>query len=516
MLRLMKIEIFDTTLRDGAQGAGIDFTYEDKLKIISALDNLGIDYIEAWNFMSDSGVTCGDLKHAQITAFGSTRRPYENISESDVFRRIAESDIGVVTIFGKSWTYHVRNVLKTSYEENLAMIYDTVRYLTMSGKKVIYDAEHFFDGYSDDSSYAMATIRAACKAGAVTVVLCDTNGGSLPEVIGRVVGEVKAALPDVKLGIHCHNDIGMSAAATVAAVINGAVHVHGTVSGIGERCGNANLNTIMPVLQFKLGYDCIPPESMKNLTKTVRYINEIANLPFDESEPFVGGYAFTHKAGMHIDAVQKAAMSIEHIAPDMVGNERDILISGIAGRAALVDRMKTINSDLTKESPQVMNALNKIREYEQNGYSYEDADASLKLLIYESLGIRQRYFRLIKYQVSINESAGTDSPCTALIKIAVGDMTEMTAAEGKGPVHALDTALRRALSTFYPVIENIRLTDYKVRVLNSGDTTASKVRVSIETTDGIRVWRTVGVSEDIIDASWQALADSVEYVLAQN
>ena len=516
----MKIEILDTTLRDGAQGAGIDFTYEDKLKIIGALDDLGVDYIEAWNFMSNSEVIHGDLRHAQITAFGSTRRPYENISESDVFRRIAESDIGFVTIFGKSWTYHVRNVLKTSYEENLAMIYDTVRYLTMSGKRVIYDAEHFFDGYADDPSYALDTIRAACRAGAGTIVLCDTNGGSLPDIIGCVVGEVKSALTDVKLGIHCHNDIGMAAAATVAAVGNGAVHVHGTISGIGERCGNANLNTIMPVLQFKLGYDCISPESMKKLTKTVRYINEIANLTFDESEPFVGGYAFTHKAGMHIDAVQKSAMSIEHIVPEMVGNERNILISGIAGRAAVLERMEM--PDLTKDSPQVMAVLKKIREYEQSGYSYEDADASLKLLIYESLGIRRRYFNLIKYQVSINESVGTDSPCTALIKIAVGDMTEMTAAEGKGPVHALDTALRRALSMFYPIIENIRLTDYKVRVLNTGGTaspsnmTGSKVRVSIETTDGIRVWRTVGVSEDIIDASWQALADSVEYVLAQS
>jgi 2-isopropylmalate synthase/homocitrate synthase family protein len=510
----MKIEILDTTLRDGAQGAGIEFTYEDKSKIITALDELGVDYIEAWNFMSDTEVICDDLKHAEITAFGSTRKPFENIAESDVFKRIAASDISVVTIFGKSWTHHVSNVLKTSYEENLAMIYDTVRYLTKHGKRVIYDAEHFFDGYAEDSKYAIDTIRAACKAGAVTVVLCDTNGGSLPDVIGRVVSEVKSVLPDVKFGIHCHNDIGMAVAATMSAVKNGAVHVHGTISGIGERCGNANLNTIMPVLQFKLGYKCIPPESMKKLTQTVRYVNEIANITFDESEPFVGGYAFTHKAGMHIDAVRKSAMSIEHIEPDMVGNERDILISGIAGRAAVLERMEM--PDLTKDSPQVMNALNKIREYEQNGYSYEDADASLKLLIYESLGIRQRYFNLIKYQVSINESVWTDNPCTALIKIAVGDKTEMTAAEGKGPVHALDTALRRALSTFYPVIENIRLTDYKVRVLNSGDTTASKVRVSIETTDGIKVWRTVGVSEDIIDASWQALADSVEYVLAQN
>ena len=511
----MKIEIFDTTLRDGAQGAGIDFTYEDKLKIIRALDDLGVTYIEAWNFMTDRAVTVPDVKNARLTAFGSTRKPCENIENNASFRRIAESDAGVVTVFGKSWTYHVKNVLNTTYEENLGMIFDTVSYLIANGKKVIYDAEHFFDGYADDTAYALSTLRAAHEAGADTIVLCDTNGAALPDTVGRVIAEVKFAMPSVKLGIHCHNDIGMAVAASVAAVMNGAVHVQGTVSGIGERCGNANLNTIMSVLQLKLGYDCIGAEQMKTLTKTVRYVNEIANLTFNESEPFVGGYAFTHKAGMHIDAVQKSARSVEHIAPETVGNERDFLISGLSGRAAVLDRMLMILPDLTKDSPQVMNALNKIKEYEQDGYSYEDAAASLTLLIYDSLGIRRRYFTLIKYQVSINESVGTDNPCSALIKIAVGDRTEMTAAEGKGPVHALDTALRKALSMFYPVIERIRLTDYKVRVLNTGETTASKVRVSIETTDGVKVWRTVGVSEDIIDASWQALADSVEYVLMQ-
>ena len=512
----MKIEVLDTTLRDGTQGAGIDFTYEDKLKVIDALDELGIDYIEAWNFMTDRAVIVPPLKNTQLAAFGSTRRPNENIADNDIFRHIAESDIGVVTIFGKSWTYHVTNVLKTSNEENIAMIRDTVSYLTQSGKKVIYDAEHFFDGYRDDSIYALETLRAAKNAGADTIVLCDTNGAALPDTVGRVIRDVKSVMPQVKLGIHCHNDIGMAVAATVAAVVNGAVHVQGTISGMGERCGNANLNTVISVLQLKLGCECIGANQLKTLTKTARYINEVANLTFDESEPFVGGYAFTHKAGMHIDAVQKSARSVEHIAPETVGNERDFLISGLSGRAAVLDRMLMISPDLTKDSPQVMTALNKIKEYEQNGYSYEDADASLALLICDSLGIRKRYFTLIKYQVSINESAGTDDPCTALIKIAVGDRTEMTAAEGKGPVHALDTALRKALSMFYPVIENIRLTDYKVRVLNTGATTASKVRVSIETTDGVKVWRTVGVSEDIIDASWQALADSVEYVLMQD
>lgn len=513
----MKIEILDTTLRDGSQGAGIDFTYEDKIRIITALDELGIDYIEAWNFMAEpSFVYPHKLKTSKLIAFGSTRKPCESVSDNIALNQIAENTVKTITIFGKSWTYHVRNILKTSYDENINMIYDTIRFLKSRGKEIIYDAEHFFDGYADNSEYAMKTIHTAIEAGADIIVLCDTNGAALPDYVGKVVRKVKEVLPNVRIGIHCHNDIGMAVATSVSAVINGAVHVQGTISGIGERCGNANLNTLMPLLQFKLAYDCIGDDKMRMLTKTVRYINEIANLIFDESEPFVGGYAFTHKAGMHIDAVQKSSESVEHIAPCMVGNERDILISGLSGRAALLDRMLMIKPDLTKDSPQVTDALNKIKRYERNGYNYEDSDASLTLLIYDSLGIRRRYFELIKYQVSINESMESDHPCTALIKIAVGDRTEITAAEGKGPVHALDMALRKALSMFYPLIEKIRLIDYKVRVLNGGDTTASKVRVSIETTDGSKVWRTVGVSEDIIDASWQALADSVQYILMQN
>lgn len=513
----MKIEIYDTTLRDGAQGAGIEFTREDKLKIIHALDELGFTYIEVCNFMVDDDFTEQiELKHSKLAIFGSTRKPFESISDNVRLVNAAMSDINVVTVFGKSWTHHVDNVLNTSLEENLNMIHDTVSFLKSHGKKVIYDAEHFFDGYLGDKSYALQTINTAYKAGADIIVLCDTNGGTLPATIGRIVNEIKSAMPDVKLGIHCHNDIGMAAAGSVTAVTNGAVHVQGTISGMGERCGNANLNTIMPVLQLKLGYECIMPEQLETLSNTVRYINEVANLKFDENEPFVGGHAFTHKAGMHIDAVNKSSMSIEHIVPAMVGNERNILISELSGRAAILEKMLMIIPDLTKDSPQVTAVLEKVKEYEHYGYNYEDADASLTLLICDSLGIRKRHFKLIKYQVSIIESSNIDDPCTALIKIAVGERTEITAAEGKGPVHALDIALRKALAMFYPVIEKLRLVDYKVRVLNSDKTTASKVRVSIETTDGAKVWRTVGVSEDIIDASWQALADSVEYILMRD
>lgn len=520
----MKIEIFDTTLRDGAQGAGIEFTYEDKLKIIRALDELETDYIEAWNFTAND-IETGQfsnpanpikLNHAKIAAFGSTCRPDEDPSDNPSIKAIAESGVEAVSIFGKSWVFHVDVVLRTTPDENLRMIGDTVRYLKNHGKEVIYDAEHYFDGYSDNPKYALSTVKAAREAGADRIVLCDTNGGMLPDVIGLIMGETKKQFPDVKLGIHCHNDIGMAVAATVAGVINGAEHIQGTISGIGERCGNANLNTLIPLLQLKLGYQCISAERLTRLNHSVRYINEVANVSFDESEPFVGGYAFSHKAGMHIDAVRKSPRSFEHMIPDLVGNERSILVSGLSGRAAICERMLVIRPDLTKESPQVIDALNKIKEYETRGYSYEDADASLTLIMYEALGIRIRYFKLIKYQVLISESRETDSTCAALIKIAVGNRTEISAAEGNGPVHALDIALRRALAMFYPIVEKIKLVDYKVRVLNGEDTTASKVRVSIETTDGLRVWRTVGVSEDIIDASWQALADSVEYILLES
>lgn len=520
----MKVEIYDTTLRDGAQAAGVAFHTGDKIKIIHALDALGVDYIEAGNFASEPDMalfqttpTLG-LTHAKLTAFGSTRRAYTAVADDESLVAVAASPVPVVAVFGKASAFQVRHILRAPLEENLAMIADTVAYLKSAGKEVIFDAEHFFDGYGDAPAYAMETLACAVGAGADAVILCDTNGGMLPDSIGVAVSAVKSRFPDVRVGIHCHNDMGMAVAASVTAVLSGACQVQCTVSGIGERCGNANLNTILPVLQLKLGFDCIAPERLANLTAIAREINEYANCAFDDSEPFVGGYAFTHKAGMHIDAVGKEPRSFEHITPESVGNERNILISELSGRAALRMKMCALIPSLTKDSPEVVKATEYIRRLEGEGYQYENAEASLMLRIREALGIRRRYYELKTFQVLISEPKSTASSalCNVLIKIAVDGKEEITAAEGRGPVNALDNALRRALIHFYPQLKNVRLTDYKVRVLESGEATASRVRVFIESTDGNHVWRTIGVSEDVIDASWQALGDAMEYRLSMD
>ena len=525
----MKIELYDTTLRDGAQGAGVSFTEADRLRVIHALDDLGITYIEAGNFAVGSndweifrraaeiGAT---LKNARLAAFGSTRRVGERADDDAALRAIAGSDVPVVAVFGKSWAYQVEEVLRTTREENLSMIADTVRFLKSAGKEVIFDAEHFFDGYSDSPAYALEVLSTAAEAGADTITLCDTNGGMLPDIVGMTVSAVHAHLPGKKIAIHCHNDMGMAVACSLSAVLAGAVQIQGTVSGIGERCGNANLCTLIPLLQLKLGFACVSDEQLASLTAVTRAVNEIANLDFDEREPFVGGYAFTHKAGMHIDAVRKRPRTFEHIAPERVGNSRNILISALSGRAALQEKMQAVLPGLTKDSPQVAAVLAHVKAAEGRGYQYEDAEASLMLLIYAGLGLRRELFAVETFKVIVSEpytrGRGTvveGSTCSAMIKIAVDGVEEITAAEGCGPVNALDLALRKALLRFFPAIDHVRLTDYKVRVSGSDSATASVVRVFIESTDGTRVWRTVGVSADIIDASWQALLDSVEFYL---
>lgn len=525
----MKIEIYDTTLRDGLQGAGISFSDEERLGVINALDALGVSYIEVGfytgstrevEFFANPGLR--ELKNAKISAFCQTRRAGERAQDAVWLRAIAESGVPCAAIFGKSSLYHVENVLLTTPQENIAMIVDTIRFLCAGGMEVAFDAEHFFDGYTENPGYALSVLRAAAAAGAGTLVLCDTNGGTLPDMIGDITRKVAAALPGIKLGIHCHNDLGMSVACTLSGVLAGACQVHGTISGVGERCGNANLNTIIPLLQLKLGCSCIPPERLTALTHTVRTICETANLEFNEREPFVGGYAFTHKAGMHIDAVRKTPGSFEHINPADVGNSRNILISELSGRAALTDRMCRIVPNLTKGSPEVSAALEKLKYYESIGYQYENAEASLMLILCDALGRRRRFFGIDTFNVIVGQPygsrhcglAGGGSNCSAIIKVTVDGNTEITAAEGEGPVNALDIALRKALLTFYPVLGKVRLTDYKVRVPPSGDAaTASAVRVFIESTDGERVWRTTGVSTDVIDASWQALLDSIEFRL---
>ncbi|MGN1345299.1 MAG: citramalate synthase [Eubacteriales bacterium] len=518
----MKIEIFDTTLRDGEQSAGVEFSADDKIRVIHALDALGVSYIETGMMTDDPArqaffhsLAGQNLRNARLAVFGQTCRTGEAAAENSALRAIAACPVPTAVIYGKASLYQVTNVLKTTPEENLRMITDSIAFLKQSGEKeVLFDAEHFFDGYSDNAAYAMQVVDTAFAAGASRVILCDTNGGMLPDVIGMICAAVTKSHRSI--GIHCHNDLGMAAACSVSAVLSGVTQVQGTISGIGERCGNANLNTILPVLQLKLGFDCIG-DNIRALSRTARTINEAANMTFDEKEPFVGGYAFTHKAGTHIDGVAKAPRAFEHIPPEAVGNQRNIVVSGLSGRAAVIDKMRAYLPDqnFRKDDEAVVRTAARIREREAAGYAYEDAGASLALLMDEALGRRKRYFRLISLKVIVDSRADdADEPmgASAVIKIEVGGREELTAGEGNGPVNAIDEALRRALTRFYPEIANMRLTDYRVRVLDS-KATASSVRVSIESTDGVSVWRTVGVSHDVINASWQAMCDAVEYML---
>ncbi len=520
----MKIEIYDTTLRDGEQGAGVSLSAADKLDIITALDLLGVDYIEAGTYMKGSRdigeeavFNLIDYKKygTKITAFCSTRRAGTNIEDDAVMQKLISSEIQNITVVGKANLYHVEKILHTNADENLSMIYDTIKFLSDKGKNVLFDAEHFFDGYKNNSEYSLSAIETAFSAGAGTAVLCDTNGGTLPDLIGTITGEVCKKFNSKKIAIHCHNDIGMAEAAALQAAVNGAVQIQGSISGVGERCGNSDLCTLIPLLQLKLGYSCIADDKLRLLTSVSRQITEIANLPFNEKAPFIGGYAFAHKAGMHIDGVSKDPKAFEHIKPEQVGNERNILISSMSGRAAIYEKMTQLTKIPAKDSYETQKVLEIVKKYEAYGYQYENAEASLSLIIRESLGIRKKFYTIKRYQVTINESENSGL-CVAIIKVSVNGVCALTAAEGGGPVNALDCAMRDALGRFYPEIKNIRLTDYKVRVISSHDATASKVRVTIETTDGCRVWRTIGVSADIVDASRQALDDSFEYFLYEN
>ncbi len=521
------IEIFDTTLRDGAQGVGIEFSRDDRLNVIHALDTLGVTYIEAGMMTGErdaelfSELAEIPLENSSLTMLVCTCKPNENACDNLALRLASESQIGTVTVFGKSSTQQVESVLGTTAEENLRMIDDSIRYLTSAGKRVIFDAEHFFDGYASDPDYAIRVMETAASAGADVLVLCDTNGAKLPWEITKTVSRVKARFPEHKLGIHCHNDTGTAVAASASAVAAGACHVQGTFSGVGERCGNADLTTLIPLLQLRMGCDCVG-DKLSLLTPTARQIMEAANLNFDERAPFVGGYAFAHKAGTHIDAVLKSADNFEHIKPETVGNRRHLRLSSLAGRAAIITKLEKYNPGVhfDKDDARVIAAAELLRERECAGYSYDDASASLELMIDEALGTRTKFFDLLELKVIVNETpnggdVNSSFTASAIIKISVDGCVELTAGEGNGPVNAIDEALRRALCRFYPELERIRLTDYRVRVLDSR-ATASSVRVSIESTDNEFVWRTVGVSSDVINASWQALRDSVEFKLKRD
>ncbi len=517
------IEIFDTTLRDGAQGEGISFSLEDKLNIAQKLCKLGIAFIEAGNpgsnpkdmeFFRRAGEL--ELGQTQLVAFGSTRKKDTPVERDEGCAALLSAGTRWVAIFGKSWDLHVRDVLRTTLPENLRMIRDTVSFLKEQGRQVVFDAEHFFDGYKSDPDFARRAVLAARDAGADRIVLCDTNGGTFPEEIGRVTQEMVELL-GVPVGIHAHNDTGCAVAAAMAAVEAGASQVQGTYIGFGERCGNTNLSTIIPNLQMKKGYRCIPEDKLVRLGKTARYIAQVTNLVLSPNMPYVGRSAFAHKGGMHVDGVAKNTLSFEHITPESVGNRRQILLSEFAGRTAIAGKIAALDSSITRDSQVTAELIEKLKGLEYQGFAFESAAASFELFALKQLGKYRpafdlEYFKTLGEQPAVN----VERCCSAIVKVRVGESIEMTSAEGDGPVHALDIALRKALEVFYPCLSQVRLIDYKVRVMEGHRATAAIVRVLIESTDGVSTWTTVGCSADIIDASWQALRDSMEYKLMKD
>ncbi|MBN2851888.1 MAG: citramalate synthase [Clostridia bacterium] len=518
---MKKVVIYDSTLRDGAQGRNISYTVSDKIKIVKKLDLLGVDFIEAGNPGSNpkdheffEQIKNVKLQTSKIVAFGSTRRPDTDVKDDHNMQAILAADTEYVTIFGKTWDFQITNIIKTTLDENIGMIKDSIEYLVSLGKKVIFDAEHFFDGYKNNKEYAMKTVIEACHSGAVEVCLCDTKGGSFPDEIERMTKEVLSRVK-CAVGIHCHDDNGMGVALSIAAVLAGATSVQGTFNGIGERCGNANLTTIIPNLQLLKDYSCIPSENLSNLYDTAHYISEVSNLALPYQAPFVGISSFSHKAGMHSDAVRKDTSSYELFDPGLVGNERKILMSEVAGRSAVLKLINKIDPSIEKNDDKTKEIMKKLKDMEFEGYQYETAEASFELLIRKILGMYKPSFELIEFKVTVNEPSVNNVNSYAMIKIKVIDQYEITAAEGDGPVDALDGALRKALGKFYPVINDIKLTDYKVRVLDSENATAAKVRVLIESSDKKSSWNTIGVSADIIEASWLALIDSIEYYICQ-
>ena len=514
-----QVEIYDTTLRDGSQGEGINFSVADKLRIAEKLDSFGVQYIEGgWPGSNPKDIEFfaqakkKKFKHARLAAFGSTRKKGVPVEQDDQVRLLIEAGTPVVTIYGKTSMLHVKEVLRCTPEENLAMIGDTVRYLKDHGKFVIYDCEHAFDGYKLDPEYALDTWRAAEKAGADFVVLCDTNGGCLPAEIAAITA-VAAGQLNCKIGIHTHDDSGVGVANALAAIDAGAVHVQGTVNGYGERTGNCNLISVIPLVHFKMKKSCVPAKSLAKLKELSLFVDEVANIRHNPRLPWVGSAAFAHKGGTHVNAVQKLASSYEHINPELVGNERNILISDLAGRSNIVMKAQSLGFKLTNDTPELRTILETVKQREHDGYEFEAAEASMSLLIRAALHAKNvPRFHIETYHVSMRRDQ-KESICEATVRVRVGGEVAHTVAEGDGPVNALDAALRRALAGFFPKLKAIQLTDYKVRIINGKTGTAAKTRVLITSSDGRREWGTVGVSENIIEASLQALVDSMEFAL---
>jgi 2-isopropylmalate synthase len=520
-----RVEIYDTTLRDGTQAQGVSFSGTDKVRIAEKLDAFGISYIEGgWPGSNPKDMAFFEamrgrkLEHAKLAAFGSTRRASNSPEEDSNLQTLLGADTPVVTIFGKSWLLHVHDVLRVTPDENLDIIGSSCAYLRDAGREVIFDAEHFFDGYFDNAEYAVDVLKRAVKGGATTVVLCDTNGGCLPHQIEEVCRHVKSVLPeDVVLGIHCHDDSGCGVANSLAAVNAGSAHVQGTINGIGERCGNANLCSIVPGLELKLGIPCVGSDELPHLRELSKFVFDLANMRENIRLPYVGAAAFAHKGGMHVNAVSKNARTFEHIEPEAVGNRRHILVSDLSGGSNIMMKAEEHDIKLDSKSPEVRQILAELKRLEAEGYEFESADASFNVLVKKLLHDHRPFFNLEGFRVIV-EKRGPDEPCLseATIKVKVKNETEITAAEGDGPVNALDLALRKALTSFYPHVAEMSLRDFKVRILDGDDGTAAKTRVLIESTDGKAIWGTVGVSENIIEASWQAMLDAVEHFLMEH
>ena len=524
------ILLYDTTLRDGTQGENITFSADEKLNIAMRLDDIGIHYIEGgWPGSNPRDVAFFNLakrvtfKHARLAAFGSTRKPGINPDQDNNLNALLEAETPAVTIFGKSWDLHVEKIMNNTLQENLSMINDSVAFLKRHGREIIYDAEHFFDGYKNNRDYALESLAAALDGGADFIVLCDTNGGTLPFELESIIAEVQqqrnsistgpSQNVSVKLGIHSHNDCGMAVANSITAVQNGAVMVHGTMNGYGERCGNADLTSIIPILSIKMDRACVTEENLKKLQNLSRYVSETTNLVPLNSRPFVGKSAFAHKGGIHVSAIMKTPRAYEHMDPGMVGNSRRVLISDLSGKSNVEYKAKELGVELGKNGFNSRQIASEIKQMEQEGYQFDSADGTFKILLEKFTDQFKPHFALESFRVTIEKDK--DQPCSAhaTIKISVGDKQEITAGEGYGPVSALDNALRKALDKFYPDLDTMRLVDFKVRVIDGTRGTAAKVRVLIESRDQNEIWSTIGVSEDIIEASWQALADSFQFKL---
>jgi 2-isopropylmalate synthase len=518
----MKVTLFDTTLRDGAQTEGISFSLEDKLKITKLLDELGVHYVEGgWPgsnpkdiefFKAIKGVK---LQHARICAFSSTRRAGVKVEDDKNIKTLLEADTPAVSIFGKCWDFHVTDALKTTLEENVEMIRDTVAYCKKAGREVIFDAEHFFDGFKNNKTYALKCLKVAEEAGADVLCLCDTNGGSLSFEVQEIIEEVKK-FTQAPLGIHAHNDSECAVSVSGMAVKCGCVQVQGTINGYGERCGNANLCSIIPILKLKMKVDCVTDEQLKHLTELSRRVAEIANLPQSAHQPFVGRSAFAHKGGIHVSAVLKHPGTYEHVKPELVGNERRVTVSELSGISNLIFKAKEYGVDLNKDTPEVKELIKKLKQLEHEGYQFEEGEASFELLMRRSLGVYRPCFELKEYSIEIIQKSEENFIVKAKMQIKVAGKVHESEAVGDGPINALDGALRKVLEGLYPKLKEVKLTDYKVRVLDSKAGTAARVRVIIESRDEGRSWGTVGVSTNVVEASYLALVDSLEYKLIKD